>query len=373
MANDLHPPKPPSLWEKEVYAQKADVIIIGAGITGLCTACSLLINKPGLQVKVIDNTIAPAGASTRNAGFVCFGSIGELLDDMQDRSEDEVWELVQNRWEGVQLLTSLIPPAKLHYEQKGGGEIFTDEESYQAACDYVPRANHFMQDITGFEDVFSVDDLHGHQGIRCSVEGMLHSGYLIELLENRATVMGASIRRGYHVTNVEPGIVTVDGIGELKAKNIVIAANGYSKTINTDIPVEPARGYVLVTTPQEQQPWEGTFHYDRGYVYFRDMSDNRMLIGGCRNLDIETERTTRHGINPKIKDGVKKLISESLLPQWDGGIEQEWTGIMGMGPNKLPIIEETEPGIVVAAGLSGMGVALGAKVGRKAADIILQS
>lgn len=371
MSNALYPPKPFSIWEKEVYAQKADVIIVGAGITGLATACSLLIRQPNLQVKVLDNTIAPAGASTRNAGFVCFGSIGELLDDMQHRSEEDVWDLVSQRWEGMRLLMSLIPPAQLDYEQKGGGEIFVDEQHYQQACEYVPQANRFMEEITGEKEVFNAESINGHKGIRCSVEGMIHSGNLIELLEHRATVMGASIRRGYHVTGVESGSVHVHGIGKLRASNIVMATNGYSKLINNEIPVEPARGYVLVTTPQKDQPWKGTYHYDRGFVYFRDMSNNCMLIGGCRNLDIDTERTTEHGVNPNVKNGVSRLLQESILPGWDGGVQEEWTGIMGFGPNKLPIVEEFESGIITAAGLSGMGVALGTKVGRRAADKIL--
>ncbi len=373
MGNSLYPPKPFSLWEKEVYAKAADVLIVGAGITGLATACSLLTKKPGLRVKIVDSTIAPAGASTRNAGFACFGTIGELLDDMQNRSEQEVWGLVEQRWEGLKLLTSLIPPAQLFYEQKGGGEVFLEDEPWEKACDYIPVANRFMKEITGQDEVFQKDTVNGLKTIRCSVEGMLHSGHMIELLEQRALVMGAGIRRGYAVTHVEAGAVEVAGIGKLHADKIVLATNGYTRLLDDQLPIDPARGYVLVTTPQKSRPWEGTFHYDRGYVYFRSLNHNRLLIGGCRNLDPKTEATTQTGINPVVKNGVLNLLKDALLPEWDGGIEQEWTGIMGFGPDKLPVIEEVKPGVLLAAGLSGMGVALGSLIGRKVADKILGS
>ena len=83
--------------------------------------------------------------------------------------------------------------------------------------------------------------------------------------------------------------------------------------------------------------------------------------------------TTQTGINPVVKNGVLNLLKDALLPEWDGGIEQEWTGIMGFGPDKLPVIEEVKPGVLLAAGLSGMGVALGSLIGRKVADKILGS
>lgn len=373
MNSELHPPFPFSIWERDIYHQSADVLIVGAGITGLSAACFLKQRNAGLQVTVVDQNIAPSGASTRNAGFACFGSLGELLDDMAHQPEDKVWELVARRWNGFQLLCSLVPPENMNYERCGGGELFADERSYENAARFIPEANRIMQQITGEPDVLSEDQLENHNIIRNRIEGALHSGKMVQSLQKRAELEGVTVCRGYKINNVETGRAEIEGIGVIKADHIILATNGYSQMLDENLPVDPARGYVLVTEPLEHQPWHGTFHYDRGYVYFRHLSENRLLIGGCRNLDSSTEKTTQTGINPVVKNGVTGLVKDKLLPHWDGKIQQEWTGIMGFGPGKMPLVKQYRRGVVLAAGLSGMGVALGADIGRQAADMISNS
>ena len=57
-----------SFWERESFAQY-DLIVIGAGITGLSTAASFKEKHPAADVLVIEQGTLPLGASTRNAGF----------------------------------------------------------------------------------------------------------------------------------------------------------------------------------------------------------------------------------------------------------------------------------------------------------------
>ena len=68
MANGL------SYWEKTSFFDY-DVIVIGSGIVGLNAAIHLKKSSPALKISVLESGFLPTGASTKNAGFACFGSI----------------------------------------------------------------------------------------------------------------------------------------------------------------------------------------------------------------------------------------------------------------------------------------------------------
>lgn len=92
-----------SFWERDSWFSKIDYTIIGSGITGLSCALRLKELRPEANVLILEKGILPEGASTKNAGFACFGSISEILDDLRTHSEDEVVELVK-RVNGLELL-----------------------------------------------------------------------------------------------------------------------------------------------------------------------------------------------------------------------------------------------------------------------------
>src|SRR6185437_13405485 len=90
-----------SFWEKDTYFNNIDVAVIGSGIVGLNAAISLKSKYKKLKVVVLDRGLLSMGASSRNAGFCCFGSTGELLDDLKSHSENTVFSLVEKRWKGL--------------------------------------------------------------------------------------------------------------------------------------------------------------------------------------------------------------------------------------------------------------------------------
>src|SRR5688500_13998095 len=92
-----------SYWEKQSLLQY-DIIIVGSGLVGLSTAISIKERQPAKRVLVIERGILPTGASTKNAGFACIGSLTEILDDLRNMTEREVLELVQLRHDGLRRL-----------------------------------------------------------------------------------------------------------------------------------------------------------------------------------------------------------------------------------------------------------------------------
>ena len=71
-----------SYWEYKNWITDIDFAIVGSGIVGLNCALALREKYPSASILVLEKGILPQGASTKNAGFACFGSLSELLDDL---------------------------------------------------------------------------------------------------------------------------------------------------------------------------------------------------------------------------------------------------------------------------------------------------
>ncbi len=357
-----------SYWEQEVFHKPYDVIIVGAGITGSSTALELRKMHPNLSILMLERHFYPTGASTRNAGFACFGSVSELLDDLEHAEEDTVKALVQKRFEGLKVLRDTVPAEVMDFSMCGGHELFTDSKQYDSCAQAVARFNSWMEEIAGEKEVYKTDTVNGYPVIFNKLEGYLHSGKLMKWLHTQIHEAGIEIRWGSRVKSVRSGVVGLENDIQLHAKTIILATNGFSKEIEHHAPITPARGYILLTNELSDMPWKGTWHYDKGFVYFRNIG-NRLLLGGARNVDVTTEETTDDSVNPLIKAHLIQFLMETLkLKGW--AVEQEWTGIMGFGPNKTPTCLEIKPGVWLAGGLSGMGVALGMQFGKDVAHTI---
>ena len=86
-----------SVWEKETFFAPQDIIIAGSGFVGLWSAFYLKKRNPKLKITILDKGLIPTGASTRNAGCACFGSLTELLADEQSMGTDQMlhwWKCV---------------------------------------------------------------------------------------------------------------------------------------------------------------------------------------------------------------------------------------------------------------------------------------
>ena len=131
----------------------------------------------------------------------------------------------------------------------------------------------------------------------------------------------------------------------------------------------PARAQVLITKPIPDLKIKGTFHYDRGYYYFRNI-DGRILLGGGRNLDFEGETTTVLSNTDFVLKRLSDILSTVILPNTPYEIDYSWAGIMGVGKTKMPIIKKVEDSIYCGVRLGGMGIAIGTLVGQKLAMTI---
>ena len=297
-----------SYWEKESFFRNIDVAIIGSGIVGLSAAIRLKELSPKLEIMILERGSLPIGASTRNAGFACFGSMTELLDDLKIHSEDIVFSLVEKRWKGLLRLRNRVGDTNLKYKEKGGFELFRKEDvlDFQICVDQIDFFNKKFNSIIGQREVYKIASKRildfGFEKIEYLIhnqaEGQIHTGEMMKTLLAIAQEKGVKILNGVSIKNlndVEDGVEfdTAEG-WNLKFKKVLVATNGFYKTLIDHGDVIPARNQVIITKPLQNNPIEGTFHYDKGYFYFRNI-DNRILLGGGRNLAEKEEETSEFG------------------------------------------------------------------------------
>ncbi|MFV8225383.1 NAD(P)/FAD-dependent oxidoreductase, partial [Christiangramia aquimixticola] len=152
---------------------------------------------------------------------------------------------------------------------------------------------------------------------------------------------------------------------------LVIATNGFARRLGIE-DIKPARAQVLVTKPIDNLPFKGTFHLDKGYYYFRNIG-NRVLFGGGRNLDFTAEETDQTGTTELIQNKLRELLKSTILPGIPFKIQQSWSGIMGVGNAKKPIVKNISPRVLCGVRLGGMGIAIGSQVGKDLADLAVKS
>ncbi len=369
-----------SFWEKRSYFENIDFTIIGAGIVGMSTALHLRKRYPNAKIIVLEKGYLPSGASTKNAGFACFGSPSELFDDYQ-KSPNTVWETVLKRYQGLHYLKELIGADTLDFQQNGSWEIFTESQTnFKEIREFLPFLNAKMDELMNEKLVYTedVESMHhfGFNKVKSSIynrlEGQIDTGKMMRAFEQKIAANGILYLGGIEVKALQEGnpVILDTNIGEIKSNKVLVCTNGFAQQLLPQKKVLPARAQVLVTEPIPNLKFKGTFHYDEGYYYFRNF-EQRILLGGGRNLNFEGETTTELDNTSQIMDALNVLLKEVILPNQTVKIDYQWAGIMGVGENKTPFIEKISPNIAIGVKMGGMGVAIGSLVGKEVAELIV--
>jgi len=373
-----------SYWEKKSYFNNLDVVVIGSGIVGLNAALSLKKRNKKLNILILERGLLPTGASSKNAGFACFGSPSELLSDLKTNSEDEVFSLVEKRWKGLLKLRKNLGDKAIDFHNWGGYEIFDNKDRYEQCADQLDYLNKHTSKLIGSKKVYVNADKKikdfGFKKVQHLIlntaEGQIDTGKTIKALISKVRTLGIEIINGIDVLKIEDHdknvIIHTSTNLDIETKKVIVATNGFAKELLPNHPVYPARAQVLITEPIKDLKLKGTFHYDEGYYYFRNIGD-RILFGGGRNLDFKTEETTTFGLTPIVQNRLDELLKKMILPGIKYKIDMRWSGIMGVGPEKNSIVKATSKNVFCAVRMGGMGVAIGSLVGEEVAELVINS
>ena len=365
-----------SYWELKEWFTNIDFTIVGSGIVGLNCALELKKKHPKAPILILEKGMLPQGASTKNAGFACFGSLSELIDDLKTHSEQEVFNLVDKRWKGLQLLRQNLGDKNIDFQQNFGYELFENKAFFEECKSQKDSINTLLKPIFK-KDVFWVKpDVFGFKNVTPNhfvniFEGQVNTGKMMHQLLLKVQQLGVKILNNILVDSfAETGgkVAIITNKITFKTHKLFIATNGFANQLLNE-KIQPARAQVLITKPIKNLHIKGTFHLDKGYYYFRNI-DDRILFGGGRNLDFKTEETTEFGQTTIIQNELERILKETILPNINFEIEHRWSGIMGVGSQKKAIVKQLSENVFCGVRLGGMGVAIGSLVGKELAALL---
>jgi glycine/D-amino acid oxidase-like deaminating enzyme len=354
-----------SYWESKIWKKKFDLIVVGSGITGATAAIHFAKRNLGKRILVVDQFQFGLGATSKNAGFICFGSPSELLETKKNFGVDFLESQLRKKWHGHQILLKTFGASAIQAKMQGGAEVFQNKEDAETALEELPMLNQLFKKVSKVSEQFassacSFPRFH-ESSISIQIEGNLDSGSLLSQIRKKFSAYNIPFLGGLKVENFErksDGILLQGRNFEFFSEKVLFATNAFASEKPTVQPILPGRGLVKVSSPLSYPFPNGTFHLDRGYTYFRKVDGNRLLIGGYRNLDKKSEETLEVGTNEVISSAIDQVTKENILgflPEWD----YSWNGWMGFTADENPIIQKLDDGIVVTAGMNGMGVTLG--------------
>lgn len=372
-----------SIWERESFYAPQDITIIGAGLMGLWSALELKQRKPHLRITLLERNPVPLGASTRNAGFACFGSPTELLSDIHTMGTDAMLTVAEMRYKGIEKIRSHFTDTQIGLDPCGGYECINKSyEDWNLLPDKIAWLNKLLQPITGIENSFFTNpgkmDAMGlvnfYSLIENTGEAALHSGKLVQVLTQKVQESGIRILNGLALEKWENEgdqirLFTHNGL-QMHTVQLLFCTNAFTQELLPGLSVMPGRGQIIVTTPIPNLPLKGTFHYDKGFYYWRNL-DNCIMLGGARNSSFDEEATTELDGTEKIKNALMAFLSRHLHPSFQYQIAHHWSGIMGFTPDHQPLLSMVAPNVYAAIACNGMGVALTPMMAEKVADRLI--
>lgn len=372
-----------SYWERQSFLETFDVVVVGGGIAGLSTAIALKNKNIDLEIAVLERSWLSDGASSKNAGFACFGSISEFVDDMKDMSFDEVVNLGVRRFRGIEKLVENYSEDVLKLDWNGGHELFfeEDKESFIQCCKFVEKFNDAFDLKIGLRP-YTVSTESEFQGILNLVgvisnkyEGGLNTGAMLRAMVERALKTGVKVFNGVEVNSFQANgneMQVETSVGIWKSRRLAFCISSFHAHLFEELEMQTKRNQVIVTKPITDLKLNGTFHHQEGYNYFRNI-DGRILMGGMRHLFPYTESTDVQGNTEEVIASLLDFVQQKIHTTSAIEIDLAWSGILGVGQDERPVVTEAQENVFVGARLGGIGVAIGSLIGEELAGLIASS
>jgi gamma-glutamylputrescine oxidase len=362
----------------EHTAVTADVVVVGAGISGASVAWWL--KESGLDVAVVDRGDVCAGASGRNAGFVTCGSVEHFSRQVRTHGEAMALGLWRLSQDNLDLIEQHLVGDGLACDFRRRGTYSLaggDHELRELAQTAEQLVGHGVR-------VEMVDEAHvaEHLGARHFPGGALylddgevHPVKLVRGILDRSGARVFTHHEVHRIAETKDGVTVHTHRRTFHAGALVLATNGYSADLHPWFAdkIYPTRGQIMVTAPVAPflaAPCYANFVLD----YFRQLADGRVLIGGFRQLAKDTEVGTADVVHPDIQRALEDFLRHHFPALAATPIEYRWSGTMGFSADSLPIIGAL-PGrtsLYLLGGYTGHGIGWGFKAGQLLANLILR-
>jgi len=344
-----------------------DFVIVGGGIAGLSTAYWLQQEQPKAKIAIIEKNRIGFGASGRNAGFVTCGSTAHFMKLNQHfgtQKAVEIWKFSEANRELLKQHIIEDQADLVDYRQTGSCTVAPNEEmwtKYRETAQIMKANGLAVQEVDSnyMESDYGVTGFVG--GIEYKGDGFVHP---VKLLERLKSKIKADIFESTEVFAIE----NHQGTQKLKTDRGVFETPKVLLTLNAYLPmvlknfknlITPNRGQILVTEPLPHFV-KGPCYLTKYLCYFRQLPTGHLLIGGFRNLSLETENNLLDQTTEVIQDALLEFVRERFKHGKAAKVAYQWSGIMGFTPDEQMMIGALpdNPGISLMAGCSGHGMGL---------------
>ncbi|WP_371376382.1 NAD(P)/FAD-dependent oxidoreductase [Thalassotalea aquiviva] len=364
----------------------ADVVIIGAGYTGL--SCALhLARAYGIKAIVLEANQTAWGCSGRNAGFILKSTGRKPWSDMAKEWGEEVMRgIYQEVCDGVETVKSLIDEG-IDCDPQTPGYIRVAHKASMFP-DLVEQAKLLRKRFNYQVDILSREDIHQQFMADQNAYGAIrfHDGIGINPLklawgyQRLARAEGVRIHPGtpvLHWTESDNKQVLVTPKARVKASKVVLATNGYTpKGLHLSVANRtlPVLSQIIVTEPlSEEQIQQCNFLTSNVVMdtralkyYYRKLPDNRILFGGRGAI------TGKSAEDPYYANRLLKVLKQSFPALANLTYQHAWSGWICMSLDDIPHINSAEnnSNVVYAMGYCGNGVSFSVQAGKRLADKI---
>ncbi len=340
----LDRPERPSPADELNGEDRADLLVVGAGFTGLWTALLAKQADPGRDVVLVEGGRAADGATGRNGGFVA-ASLTHGFGNGMERWPADMPTLLRLGHENLDAIEQTVADLGIDCDFVRAGELDVAVEPHQLDG----LREHYSDASALGEDLTLLDD----DGTRALVDSPTYLGGVIDRrgaalvdparlawglrqacldvgvrLYERTPVLGISSAAGHVVATSRRGLIRAD--------RVALATNAYPPLLRRlSHYVVPVYDYVLVTEPLTDSQWasigwsgrEGVSDGGNQFHYYRPTADGRILWGG---YDAIYHRGNGFGPQYENHQESYERLAEHFLqtfPQLSGiGFSHAWGG-----------------------------------------------
>ncbi len=372
-------PRPDGLTVEEPPST-VDVVIIGAGITGLTAARRLA--DLGRSVVVVDAMALGQGASSMNGGQLNYGLKPGNATLTKRFGPDKAGALWDASLEAIDLAGRIITEDGFDADFRRCGAVSLGYRT--DAIDGAREVSRTMKETYGFETTVVVgDDLPSVIGSDAFAYAVVSTAdAAVDPAKYNFGLAGGVAHRGVPI--VENCQVTglyrsgsvhfvATSKGTIQAGDVLLATNGYTpEDLAPEVrrQVVPIGSYMVATVPLEPDLLERLMPGNRIYWtkrrflnYFRRSEDNRLLFGGRPNLSPNLELS-------EVAAGMQTAIG-TLFPDLAGvELTHVWGGRLAATFDLLPHLGQTGSGVWYAVGYGGHGMGLATYLGTAVGGLI---
>ena len=381
----------PYWWEDQPHYNNsselplnADVVIVGAGFTGLSAAITL--SKSGSSVIVLDAEEIGFGASTRNGGMLGSGHKVSTQQAERKYGSEIAAQIHQEANDSLTFTTSLIKDNNIDCDLQICGRLRTswvpqDQINMSENLEKLKAIDHFnsnmiepnlMAKSIKTDLYFGGQFYNDHGAVQ---PRKFHYGLYQLAIEAGAQVFGKNaVTKVNGVSNdVKDGFNVSTSYKTIHCKNVLIATNGYTRpSLSRYLSrrILPVPSFIITTEEIGIEKVQSLIpgghcivETRKRYCYYRATPCSKRIMIGTR--------AAMHAISAeKALPILQKTLTEIFPELAEVKISHCWTGFTGFSFSMLPNLSCNE-GIYSAMGYCGNGVAMAPYLGHKAALKIL--